>query len=411
MTRRLLGVLGLLLLGVTGAVWWRWHGPAGEALPPSYGVHAKKQKYQCSMHPQIVSDEPGNCPICGMKLMPVEEEPTSAPTRGGRAIAFYRHPMRPDVTSPVPAKDEMGMDYVPVYVDEIQGGQASGVPGHAPFTLSPARQQLIGVRRARVERRPLAVAIRAVGTVAYDPGLYQAIVEYRQAVRARAELAQSALPEALAGADGLVRAAAVKLRQKGISEAQLGQVARGGGDPTNLLLPGKSVWVYAQVYEYELGLVRPGQTLTITAPSLPGRRFTARVAAIDPILDPATRTARVRALVSTPAADLRPESFVDVTIEAPLGERVAVPEDAVLDTGTRRIVFVVRGQGEFEPRAVELGRDAQGFYEVLSGLTEGEEVVVAANFLIDSESRFRSALRAFESQPGVPTAPPAGHQH
>src|SRR5262249_38102068 len=230
----------LLLLGVTGAVWWRWHGPAGEALPPSYGVHAKKQKYQCSMHPQIVSDEPGNCPICGMKLMPVEEEPTSAPTRGGRAIAFYRHPMRPDVTSPVPAKDEMGMDYVPVYADEIQGGQASAVPGRAPFTLSPARQQLIGVRRARVERRPLTVAIRAVGTVAYDPGLYQAIVEYRQAVRARAELVQSALPEALAGAEGLVRAAAVKLRQKGISETQLGQVARGGGDPTNLLLPGKS---------------------------------------------------------------------------------------------------------------------------------------------------------------------------
>src|SRR5262249_5793737 len=311
-------------------------------------------------------------------------------------------------------KDEMGMDYVPVYTDELQGGQAPASsappPGHAPFTLSPARQQLIGVRRARVERRPLTVAIRAVGTVAYDPGLYQAVVEYRQAVRARAQLAESTVPEAVSGADGLVRAAAVKLRQKGISEAQLAQVARGAGDPTNLLLPGKSVWVYAQVYEYQLGLVRPGQTLTITAPSLPGRRFTARVAGIDPILDPATRTARVRALVSTPSADLRPESFVDVSIEAPLGERLAVPEDAVLDTGTRRIVFVVRGQGEFEPRAVELGRDAQGFYEVLSGLEEGDEVVVAANFLIDSESRFRSALRAFESQPGTATAP-AGHQH
>jgi Cu(I)/Ag(I) efflux system membrane fusion protein len=297
-----------------------------------------------------------------------------------------------------------------VYTDELQGGQTAAVPGHAPFTLSPARQQLIGVRRARVERRSLTVVIRAVGTVAYDPGLYQAVVEYRQAVRARAQLAESTVPEALSGADGLVRAAAVKLRQKGISEAQLAQVARGAGDPTNLLLPGKSVWVYAQVYEYQLGLVRPGQTLAITAPSLPGRRFTARVAGIDPILDPATRTARVRALVSTPAADLRPESFVDVSIEVPLGERLAVPEDAVLDTGTHRIVFVVRGQGEFEPREVQLGRDAQGFYEVLSGLEKGEEVVVAANFLIDSESRFRSALRAFESQPGA-SAAPAGHRH
>jgi hypothetical protein len=420
MARRivLLVVLAVALGG--GVALYLFHRPAGEALPPEAAAPGSHHKYQCAMHPQIVSDKPGTCPICGMKLQPVEDEAAAAPTGGGRTIAFYRHPMRPEVTSPVPAKDEMGMDYVPVYTDELQGGQAgrtgapppsAAPPGHAPFTLSPARQQLIGVRRAPVQRRPLTVAIRAIGTVAYDPGLYQAVVEYRQALRARAQLAQSTVPEALSGADGLVRAAAVKLRQKGISEAQLAQVARGEGDPTNLLLPGKSVWVYAQVYEYELGLVRPGQTLTITAPSLPGRRLTARIAGIDPIIDPATRTARVRALVSTPAGDLRPESFVDVSIEVPLGERLAVPEDAVLDTGTHRIVFVVRGQGEFEPRAVELGRDAQGFYEVLSGLKEGEEVVVAANFLIDSESRFRSALRAFESQPGGATGSAAGHQH
>jgi membrane fusion protein, copper/silver efflux system len=349
----------------------------------------------------------------------VEEEPAaggtgapapSAPPPGDRKIVGYRHPMRSDVVSPTPAKDEMGMDYIPIY-EETPPASGGGVPGHAPFSLSTARQQLIGVRRAKVEYRPLTVAIRAIGTVAYDPELYQAIVEYRQALRAKAQLAQSAVPEAQSGAEGLVRAAAVRLRQKGISEAQLAAIGRGDCDPTNLLLPGKSVWVYAQVYEYELGLVRPGQTLTITAPSLLGRRFTARVAAIDPILDPATRTARVRALVSTPQADLRPESFVDVTFDVALGERLAVPEDAVLDTGTQRIVFVVRGQGEFEPRAVQLGRDAQGFYEVLSGLTAGEEVVVAANFLIDSESRFRSALRSFESNSGGAAPGGGGHQH
>ncbi len=370
--RRALAILVLVAVGAAGVVWWRWHRPAGESLPASYHAGAKTQKYQCSMHPQIVSDKPENCPICGMKLTPVEEEP--APTGGGTGA--------PAPSAPPPP------------------------PGRAPFSLSTARQQLIGVRRAKVQYRPLAIAIRAIGTVAYDPELYQAIVEYRQALRAKAQLAQSALPEAQSGADGLVRAAAVKLRQKGVSEAQLAAVGRGESDPTNLLLPGKSVWVYAQVYEYELGLVRPGQTLTVTAPSLPGRRFTARVASIDPILDPATRTARVRALVATPQADLRPESFVDVTIDVALGERLAVPEDAVLDTGTHRIVFVVRGQGEFEPRAVELGRDAQGFYEVLSGVTAGEEVVVAANFLIDSESRFRAALRSFESNAGG-----TGHRH
>jgi len=400
MARRVLAILALVAVAGAGVTWWRWHRPAVESLPPSYAGSAKTRKYQCSMHPQIVSDKPGNCPICGMKLTPVEEEPATAalPPGGDRKIVGYRHPMKSDVVSPTPAKDEMGMDYVPIY-EETPSPRGSDVPGRAPFNLSTARQQLIGVRRATVQYRPLTIAIRAIGTVAYDPQLYQAIVEYRQALRARAQLAQSALPEALSGAQGLVRAAAVKLRQKGISEAQLAAVGRGDSDPTNLLLPGKSVWVYAQVYEYELGLVRPGQTMAITAPSLPGRRFTARVVSIDPVLDPATRTARVRALVSTPLADLRPESFVDATIEVALGERLAVPEDAVLDTGTQRIVFVIRNEGEFEPRAVQLGRDAQGFYEVLSGLTAGEEVVVAANFLIDSESRFRSALRSFESTP------------
>jgi Cu(I)/Ag(I) efflux system membrane fusion protein len=364
MARRVLAILALVTLAAGGAIWWRWQRPAAESLPASYRSGAKKQRYQCSMHPQIVSDEPGNCPICGMKLTPVEPETP------------------PAAEAPPP----------------------SALPGHAAFTLSATRQQLIGVRRATVAYRPLVITIRAIGTVAYDPELYQAIVEYRQALRARAQLGRTALPEARSGADGLVRAAAVKLRQKGISEAHLAAVGRGEADPTNLLLPGKSVWVYVQVYEYELGLVRPGQTLTVTAPSLPGRRFTARVASIDPILDPATRTARVRALVSTPRGDLLPESFVDATIDVALGERLAVPEDAVLDTGTRRIVFVVRGEGEFEPRAVQLGRDAQGFYEVLSGVTAGDEVVVAANFLIDSESRFRAALRSFESNPGT-----AGH--
>jgi RND family efflux transporter MFP subunit len=160
--------------------------------------------------------------------------------------------------------------------------------------------------------------------------------------------------------------------------------------------------VYAQVYEHELGLVRVGQPVVVTVPSMPGRTYEARLVAIDPIIDPMTRSARVRALVATPEAELRPETFVQMTIDVPLGDRLSIPEDAVLDTGTRQIVFVASGEGTFEPRAVQLGLDAQGYYEVLGGLTEGEEVVTSANFLIDSESRFRSALTAARR---VPTAP------
>jgi Cu(I)/Ag(I) efflux system membrane fusion protein len=325
-------------------------------------VTAGARRYQCSMHPQIVSDRPGTCPICGMRLTLVEEAAPGAPARGD-------------------------------------------VPGRAGFVLSTERQQLIGVRRERVEVRDLDVELRAVGRIAYDPDLYQAIVEYREALAARRQLGASPVHEAVRGADAVVRAAALKLRQRGVTEENLASIAPAGRDPVNLLLPGKSVWVYAQVYEYEVELVRPGQQVTVTAPSAPGQVYSARVASIDPILDAQTRTARVRALVSTPDAGLRPESFVDVRIQVPLGRGLAVPRDAIMDTGEHQFVFVVSGAGEFTPRAVTLGREAGEAYEVLAGLEPGEEVVTSANFLIDSESRFRAALAGFGK------APAAGHVH
>lgn len=367
---------------------------AGVAAPAEPA--AQKEHYQCSMHPQIVSNEPGICPICQMKLQRVEDTGSGgAASTAPRTPKFYRHPMRADVVASEPAKDEMGMDYIPVYEDEATA-TGGDVPGHEAFTLSTERQQLIGVTKARIERRALEVEIRAVGRVAYDPKLYQAVVEYREAARSKRAIGESTIREAQSGADALIRGARLKLRQLGLSETQIGLLTSGTGDPVELLLPGKSVWIYAQVYEYETPLVQQGQTMVVTSPALPGERYETKVIAIDPILDPMTRTTRVRGLVSTPDATLRPESFVDVTIHVPLGEQLAVPEDSVLDTGEHQIVFVVKEDGTFEPRALELGREAQGYYEVRAGLSEGEHVVTAANFLIDSESRFRAALAAYK---------------
>jgi Cu(I)/Ag(I) efflux system membrane fusion protein len=365
MTRRI--IVALLVLAALGAlVLGARYGLAlreRSRRPASVAHDAGHAVYQCAMHPQIVSDRPGVCPICHMQLQRVdhaEAAAASAPAAGGDPEA------------------------------------ASAVPGHAAFSLPAERQQLIGVKRERVERRRLEVRIRAVGRVAYDPLLYQAVVEYREALRSRAEVSRNALREAHQGADAIVRGARLKLRQQGLSDAQIDALAARTADPVELLLPGKAVWVYAQVYEYEAPLVATGQAMTVTSAAYPGRTFAAKVLAVDPILDPKTRTVRVRGLVETPAAELRPESFVDVTITVPLGERLALPEDAVLDTGEQKIVFVVEGEGRFTPRAVALGRDAAGFYEVLAGLEAGEEVVTSANFLIDSESRFRAALASFK---------------
>jgi len=415
--KRILLVLVLLAVGAAGgAVALSSLGMLKHSEPLTAAAPGEHAVYQCAMHPQIVSDKPGICPICQMKLQRVDDpasahagEPSGEP-HGERKIVAYRHPMRPDVTSPVPAKDEMGMAYIPVYEDEASGGDTGNVPGHAPFSLSTERQQLIGVTRDKVERRALEIEIRAVGRVAYDPMLYQAVVEYREALRSKTQVARSSLAEAHDGADAIVRGARLKLRQQGLSEAQIRELVGKSADPVELLLPGESAWVYAQVYEYEASLVSPGQAMTITTPSYPGRKFSAKVVAIDPILDPATRTVRVRGLVLSAGATLRPESFVDVTIRVPLGEKLALPKEALLDTGAHQIVFVVKGEGHFEPRSVELGRDAAGYYEVLSGLEQGDEVVTSANFLIDSESRFRSALASFKGG-GASGQAASPHQH
>ena len=395
-------VLVLALLALTAA---------GAYVAPSYLKQtmappqaAAAGTYQCAMHPQIVQDHPGICPICQMKLQRVDTPAPAAPSASSRTPLFYRHPMRPDVTSPTPAKDEMGMDYVPVYPDEAGGGGESTVAGRAGFTLSTERQQLIGVTRAPVERRRLDAEIRAVGTVAYDPALYQAILEYREALAARRRLGADALVEARTGADTIARSAALRVRQLGLAEQQIRDLAVTGSDPVDLLLPGKSMWVYAQVYEYELSAVRPGQSATITTPSARGRTYPGRVVAVDPILDSTTRTARVRIQVATPDASLRPEGFVHATIHVPSDEVIALPVDSVLLAGTQQIVFLVSEDGTFTPRAVQLGREASGYYEVLDGVQPGEQVVTSANFLIDSESRFRAALAAFKT-------PATGHQH
>lgn len=369
----------------------------GAAAPTAHAP-----QYQCSMHPQVVSDHPGTCPICQMPLTLVDDgvHSVTPAARGSRTPLFYRNPMRADVTSPVPAKDEMGMDYIPVYEDDAAEAPASAsdVGGHAAFTLPRERQQLIGVRRGRVERRPLSRDIRAVGTVAYDPALYQAISDYRQALAGRARLPEEALPEAREGSDTIARAAALRLRQLGLSEAQVRDVGRGGGNPQALLLPGATAWIYGQVYEYEVDSVRPGQQVTVTVPSQADRTYRGTVAAIDPILDATTRTARVRVQVNNTDSGLRPESFVTIVIHVPTAVVTAVPSDAILDTGREQFVFVVEDGTRFTPRAVRVGREAGGWSEIVAGVEPGTEVVTSANFLIDSESRFRAAVAAFQRE-------------
>jgi Cu(I)/Ag(I) efflux system membrane fusion protein len=412
-----------------------------------HGDHAVT--YYCPMHPTYTSDKPGDCPICNMKLVPMEKggmpvssgkkmcllhkckmagckmeltlkpgETVTCPICGTHVaeaavgkggIVYYRHPMRPEVTSPTPKSDEMGMDYVPVYAEEEK--TEVPVPGQATTRVSEEGRQLIGMKTEALEKRALSATVRASGRVAYDPDLYNAMTEYREAVRAKEKVKDSTWPDVTERSGALVRASFLRLRQMGLSEAQIEESGRAKQSPTNLILGGSgdTVWVYAQIYEYEIGLVRAGQSVEITAPAFRGRAFKGVVKAVDPNLSAETRSLKVRIEVPNPEGLLKLEMFVNALIRVDLGTKLALPESALLDSGERKLIFVDLGEGRIEPREVQIGSEAGGYYELLSGAREGELVVTSANFLIDSESKLKSAVPGGKDQKQPAATAPKHH--
>lgn len=394
MNKRTSVIAGLLLLFAAGAaVVTRRHSPGTAQAPAAQAV-----KYHCPMHPAYISDKPGKCPICGMTLVPIQNAavPAGQDAKTGttaRRILYYRSPMDPKVTSPVPAKDGMGMDFVPVYADEAQ---ASPEPG--AFEVSAARRQEIGLKLGMAMVRPFAVEVRAEGKVAYDPELYRTQQEYLSAAAALKQAMSSTLPGTLDRARELLAASRLRLRLAGMSGAQIDALAAAGKPDESLLLPSAadgSPWLYAGVYEQDLPLVKPGETVRATTVSLPGRTFEGRIASIDPVLDPATRSARLRARLSDPEGLLKPGMYLNAVVRAGRGRRLTVPAGAVVDTGTKQVVFVDLGGGYLAARRVTAGRSGGGYTEILAGLEPGDSVVTSGNFLIDSESQLNAALSAF----------------
>jgi Cu(I)/Ag(I) efflux system membrane fusion protein len=197
----------------------------------------------------------------------------------------------------------------------------------------------------------------------------------------------------------LVNSVRLKLALLGLNEAQIEELRQRNQVSSSLLLGNNGeAWIYAQVYEYESGMVKAGQKVKVTANSAPGRIFYGTVKAVNSVFNPDSRTLRVSALVENPEGLLRPETYVNADISVELGGALSVPREAVMDTGTRRIAFVAKGNGHFEPREVELGGEDDDYYHVLSGLSQGEKIVTSANFLIDSESKLKDALRQMSSQ-------------
>ncbi len=424
-------VAAVAFIGV-GVSMTRRHGPHA-----AHGT-AAKGTYYCPMHPTYTSDRPGDCPICNMRLVKREAaakvkdicylhncpkihegrpcpmtvvakpgEKVTCPICGthiaeaaepsqGRKILYWTDPMIPGYRADRPGKSPMGMELVPVYEEDATAQPTPAgatVEGYAPVLLSPQKQQLIGVRTAEITRRDLTKTIRTVGTVAHDTELYQTQAELIRATTTLSEAQVSGSPEILEQAQRLIESVRLHLRHVGLSEPMIQEIETWTEPDHRLLLGGGGqYWVYASIYEYELPLVQVGQAAMIEVSALTGQQFTGTVKAIDRILDPATRTARVRILTDDQHGVLKPEMYVNVSISVALGQQLAVPKEAVFDTGVRRIVFIDKGQGVFEPRDVTIGAAVDELYEVTGGLAEGERVVTSGNFLIDSESRLKAAL-------------------
>lgn len=412
--------------GVAGTLYYTGHlGGAGAGA--SAEPEAKKALYHCPMHPSIISENPQDkCPICGMNLVPI-------PGAGGGSAASESHAGHAD--------------------------HAPAVAGLAAVEIDPARQQLIGLTTAEAAVGPVGGAWHTVGRVAVDetrvrhvnlkvPGFVERVfVDFvGKKVRKGDPLFSLYSPELLAAqeevllaqrmksalgnadAEAMVAAARRKLSLWDVPEAEIERLVRTGQPTKTLTLHSpaagvvtkkdvvggmkldagampyeivdlSSVWVLADVYETELRFVKEKMAATLRLNAFPNREFQGQVVFIDPLLDPRTRTVKVRLTFPNPTGELRPEMFGEVTLHGQAREGLRIPQDAVIDSGREQVVFVALALGKFQPREVELGDRDATHVEVLKGLSAGEKVVTRANFLIDSESRLRASLTEMGAAP------------
>ncbi|BAU92741.1 RND family efflux transporter MFP subunit [Methylorubrum populi] len=361
-------------------------------------------------------------------------EPGDAAKPGGdRRVLYYRNPMGLADTSPVPKKDSMGMDYIPVYAGEDEGGVVK---------VSPGKVQRTGVRTELAERRVLSVLVRAPGSVEEDERRVSVIAMRTDAfiekvepvttgdhVRKGQPLLRLFAPEINAVAAQYLTSIGYeggrrRLENLAIPPEVIDEIERThkvppsitwsaprdgvvvernvsdgvkakSGDVLFRIADHTRVWVLADVPERDLAGVAEGQKATVRVRAFPDRTFAGTVTRIYPHLMAETRTARLRIELPNPDGALRPSMYADVEIATGDAKPVtAVPDDAVIDTGERQVVLLDRGEGRFEPRAVKVGLRGRGYVEIREGVTPGDRVVTAANFLIDAESNLKAALQS-----------------
>ncbi|NLV31501.1 MAG: efflux RND transporter periplasmic adaptor subunit [Acidobacteria bacterium] len=422
--------LPALLLWNPGHWEWAERIVSGRHGPPALGAESQGTRlWTCGMHPQVIQDEPGTCPICGMDLVPVHEEG---------------------------AKETTGIHVDPGFLQNFAVRTAPVRKGSIPVvirtigTLDYNQKNIVSVstktegwiEKAYVNYIGQPVKRGDVLFDIYSPRLVTTQQEYLAALAYVEELSRGGDENAVARAQSLLEATSGRLRFWDITGEQVeelrirkkpartlkifspvsGVVIEKMGDSLEgmKLSPGMNVfkiarlsdlWARIEVYEHQIRYLRLGRTVSLTLDAFPGRRYTGKIIQLDPTLDQKTRTLAAYVEIPNPDRELRPAMYADVEIRVPaVPGALKVPSEAIVRTGERNVVIVEKEKGFFEPREVELGAEGEGFSQVTAGLHEGETVVVSSQFLIDSESNLKEAigkmLAGRDREPGDPAAAP-----
>lgn len=451
----------------------------------SDSAQAGGQRYHCPMHPTYVSERPGDCPICNMKLVPIKaDKPAAKPAvpATDTKIAqvkpgqFYC-PMGAEHVQDAPGNcPECGMKLVEKketpagHEGHAMNATAAPVPGRVSISLAPEKRQLIGLTLSKVEKRNLTRTVRTAAIVQHDetrytriaprfagwarklhvnftgapvekgqplftvysPELFATENEYLVAWRAARQLPADAAPDQKESVRSLLESARLRLALFEIGDQEIGALEERGKASAELLfrapfsghviakkaIEGKAfmageslyeiadlshLWLRAYVFEFEMPLITIGQDAVLNFPYLHNRSVPAKVTFIYPHIEPQTRRGEIRLELDNPKHEVRPDMWANVEIELAAGEKLTVPASSVIDTGQRYVAFVERPDQHLEPREVKIGMKTDDYYEVVSGLQDGEQVVTRALFLVDSESQLKAAIA------GMGAA--GGHQH
>ncbi|MGD0585807.1 MAG: efflux RND transporter periplasmic adaptor subunit [Oryzomonas sp.] len=402
--------------------WFKSDGTAKQEL-------SAKPVYTCPMHPFIIKDKPGACPICGMelikKLNDAQTNAAQTPEQKQQAAMLGHVSLSPtqrvmaNVATAEARQEDLNKEINAVGIVQYDQSRQAKVTAWIAGRIDKLHVSAVGDYIGR--DRPVAEV--------YSPDLLASQQEYLLAVKSREQLKDSPIPSISQNGEGLVQSAKQRLMLYGVKESQIAELEKAGkpnirlpiytplsgvviekmvqqgqyvntGDVLFNIADLSRVWVEIEVYE-NFPNIKIGQRVEIQSQSFPGKPFSGRIAFIYPFLDPKTRTVKARVEMANPGMKLKPDMFVRASVKVALGKTIVVPVTAVMDTGKRQVAWVETSPGMFEPRDVQLGQRTDDRVQVLSGLKPGDKVAVSGAYLIDSESQLKGGGGGHENMPGM----------